>query len=118
MAIKTESVAFNRKADLKIQKLREVIEKLQRGEEVDVEKVLGTGDELQEQEWEEALRELQEEDRLWQSNRQKSREEKDRLAKEEQDANPVNDAQAHSTPIDKETSSLPQPSTPRSPGFY
>ena len=117
MGVKNEFTTFIRQADLKLEKLREVIEKLQRGEDVDVEKVLGTGDELQEQEWEEALRELQEEDRLWQSNKQKSREEQDRLAREEQDANPVNGS------LDKAkgTNTSPALSTPiplSSPAFY
>ena len=117
MGVKNEFTTFVRQADLKLEKLREVIEKLQRGEDVDVEKVLGTGDELQEQEWEEALRELQEEDRLWQRNKLKSKEEQERLAMEEQDANPVNDS------LDKAkgTGALPASSTPvprSSPVFY
>ncbi|KAI1879399.1 hypothetical protein JX265_002353 [Neoarthrinium moseri] len=41
-----------RRAETRIGILREVIEKLQRGEEVDVEKELGTGDAEKEQEWE------------------------------------------------------------------
>jgi GTP cyclohydrolase III len=117
MGLKNEFVAYSRKADLKIQQLREVVEKLQRGEEVDVEKILGTGDETQEREWEEALEELQREDRVWQENREKSREDKERLARQEQDANPVSDAQErHET-----TSPLPSADIPlvaRRPGFY
>lgn len=38
---------------MRIGKLREVIEKIQRGEKVDVEKALGTGDAEREAEWEE-----------------------------------------------------------------
>lgn len=45
--------AFMRRADVRIGKLREVIEKIQRGEKVDVEKALGTGDAEREAEWEE-----------------------------------------------------------------
>jgi hypothetical protein len=117
MGVKNEFTVYSRKAELKLQQLREVVQKLQRGEEVDVEKVLGTGDETQEREWEEALEELQREDRIWQDNRNKSREAKERLAKEEQDANPVHDdkvnvqAQVPVTPT-------PQPTATRRPGFY
>lgn len=117
MGLKNEFMTYSRKADLKIQKLREVVERLQRGEQVDVEKILGTGDETQEREWEEALEELQNEDRVWQSNRKRSREEKDRLAVEEQDANPISEVQ------DKSLATDPLPSSsqlviPRRPGFY
>ncbi|KIW23495.1 uncharacterized protein PV07_11688 [Cladophialophora immunda] len=117
MGVKNEFTTFSRRADHKIEKLREVVTRLQNGEEVDVEKILGTGDEKQEREWEEVLEELQREDRVWQSNKKKSREVKERLAKEEQDANPVNDVQ------DKALAADPFPSSstvavPRSPGFY
>ncbi|EXJ57027.1 hypothetical protein A1O7_07371 [Cladophialophora yegresii CBS 114405] len=117
MGLKNEFMAYSRKADVKIQQLREVVEKLQRGEEVDVEKILGTGDETQEREWEEALEELQREDRVWQENREKSREDKERLARKEQDADPVSDAQDRP----ETTNPLPSPDVPpvaRRPGFY
>ena len=51
IALKNDYTIFSRKADAKIALLQEVIEKIQKGEEVDVEKALGTGDEVQEQEW-------------------------------------------------------------------
>jgi hypothetical protein len=40
-----------RRAEAKIGILREVIERVQRGEKVDVEGVLGTGDVVEEREW-------------------------------------------------------------------
>lgn len=46
---------FSRKADAKIRLLNEVIQRVKNGEEVDVEKLLGTGDESEEREWEEGL---------------------------------------------------------------
>lgn len=53
LTLRNEDSTFNRKADQKIALLKEVLEKVQqRGEDVDVEKVLGTGDPEQEQEWE------------------------------------------------------------------
>lgn len=51
LTLRNEYTTFSRKSDQKIALLKEVIEKVQRGEDVDVEKVLGTGDETQEQEW-------------------------------------------------------------------
>ena len=41
----------SRQADNKIALLQEVLKKVQAGEDVDVEKMLGTGDPLAEQEW-------------------------------------------------------------------
>lgn len=45
--------AHTRRCEVRIGLLREVIEKLQRGEKVDVEKVLGSGDPEREAIWEE-----------------------------------------------------------------
>ncbi|KAI3394158.1 hypothetical protein diail_3168 [Diaporthe ilicicola] len=45
--------AFMRRSDVRIGLLREVVERIQNGETVDVEKVLGTGDPDKEAEWEE-----------------------------------------------------------------
>ena len=115
LGLKNEFNTYMRKADLKLAKLREVVEKLQRGEEVDVEKALGTGDEVQEREWEEALRELESEDRIWQKNNKKRREREARLAKEQQDANPVNGGQE--SPSAAADTSRPA-MAPQAPGFY
>ncbi|KIW97580.1 uncharacterized protein Z519_01164 [Cladophialophora bantiana CBS 173.52] len=117
MGVKNEFMSFSRRADIKIEKLREVVTRLQNGEEVDVEKILGTGDEKQEREWEEVLEELQREDRVWQSSKKKSREVKERQAKEERDANPVNDIQDKALAVDLSPPS-PNLAVPRSPGFY
>lgn len=51
LTLKNEYSTFSRKADAKIRLLRDVLNRVQRGENVDVEKALGTGDEEQEQEW-------------------------------------------------------------------
>ena len=52
IALKNDFLNFSRKADAKIGLLKEVIEKVQRGEHVDVEGLLGTGDKEKEREWE------------------------------------------------------------------
>jgi hypothetical protein len=49
--LKQERARNLRRAEAKIGILREVIERVQAGEVVDVEKVLGTGDEAEEAEW-------------------------------------------------------------------
>ncbi|KAI0396910.1 hypothetical protein F5Y17DRAFT_44331 [Xylariaceae sp. FL0594] len=57
--LKRDHGTFLRRAEARIGVLREVVERIQRGEEVDVEKSLGTGDKEQEKDWEEALREIE-----------------------------------------------------------
>ncbi|KAJ1337664.1 DUF5321 domain-containing protein [Microdochium nivale] len=70
IALRKEFSAFTRRADVRIGLLREVVEKLQRGEHVDVEKALGTGDAQKELEWEDVLREIERDDIM--KNTQKS----------------------------------------------
>ncbi|KAI4240821.1 MAG: hypothetical protein L6R40_004935 [Gallowayella cf. fulva] len=67
LALRNEFTAFSRRADAKIGLLKEVIERVQKGEDVDVKGLLGTGNPEKEKEWEEVIREVEEEDRLWQA---------------------------------------------------
>lgn len=53
ITLKKDYATYSRTTNAKIELLREVIEKIKNGEEVDVEKLLGTGDEAKEREWEE-----------------------------------------------------------------
>ncbi len=53
IALRNDFAAFSRRADAKIGLLREIVERVQKGEEVDVEGLLGTGDPEREKEWEE-----------------------------------------------------------------
>ncbi len=55
IALQNEFAAFSRRADAKIGLLKEIIERIQKGEDVDVEGLLGTGDAAREKEWEEGL---------------------------------------------------------------
>jgi len=55
LILKNDWATYSRKADAKVQLLKEVIERIKNGEKVDVEKLLGTGDEAKEREWEEGL---------------------------------------------------------------
>ena len=83
--LKQERAHSLRKAEAKIGLLREVIERVQNGEDVDVEKVLGTGDEASEREWAEVLQEIKEEEALFQSKKRRRalREEAARKEKEQ-----------------------------------
>jgi hypothetical protein len=53
IALRNDFAAFSRRADAKIGLLKEIIERIKKGEEVDVEGLLGTGDKEREKEWEE-----------------------------------------------------------------
>jgi hypothetical protein len=55
IALKKEFATFIRRSDVRIGLLREVVEKLQRGEMVDVEAALGTGNPEREAEWDHGL---------------------------------------------------------------
>ncbi|KAF3395713.1 hypothetical protein F1880_007312 [Penicillium rolfsii] len=104
LTLKNGYAAYRRSADAKIELLKEVIERVQKGENVDVEKLLGTGDEAKELEWEEGtfeteiesgfevgwnlrytdlifglivLRQIEQEDALWHS-KQKAEKEKEK----------------------------------------
>jgi len=52
IALRNEFATFTRRADAKIGLLKEIIERIKNGEEVDVEGLLGTGDPQREKEWE------------------------------------------------------------------
>jgi len=69
IALKNSFAASSRRADAKIGLLKEIVERIQNGEEVDVEGLLGTGDAKREQEWEDVLREIEEEDEAWERSR-------------------------------------------------
>ncbi|KAK3301926.1 uncharacterized protein B0T15DRAFT_286746 [Chaetomium strumarium] len=59
IALKRDYGNFMRRTDVRIGLLREVVEKLQRGEKVDVEQALGTGDPVRELVWEEVLKDIE-----------------------------------------------------------
>jgi len=69
IALRNEFTAFSRRADAKIGLLKEIIGRIQNGEEVDVEGLLGTGDAQKEKEWEEVLQEIEQEDQAWEQSR-------------------------------------------------
>ena len=64
IALRNEMNNFSRKTDAKLELLREVVQKVKNGEEVDVRRALGTGDPKAEEEWEEVIKELESTDML------------------------------------------------------
>ena len=56
IALRNDFLNFSRKAEAKISLLKDVLGRVQKGENIDVEGLLGTGNEEQEKEWEEGIR--------------------------------------------------------------
>jgi len=56
--------AYSRRTEAKIGVLRDVIQRVQRGEDVDVEGILGTGDAAKEEEWFDVIKELEKEEEM------------------------------------------------------
>lgn len=52
ISLNNDFANFTRKTDARINLLKEIIDRVQRGENVDVEDLLGTGNAEKEQEWE------------------------------------------------------------------
>ena len=72
LALRNDTVSYTRKTEAKLDLLREVVQRVKNGEEVDVKKALGTGDEDAEREWEEVMKELEETDTLVESWKKKA----------------------------------------------
>lgn len=51
--LETHLEDFRRSSDAKLKVLKDLVERLRKGEDIDVKKLLGTGDEEKEREWEE-----------------------------------------------------------------
>lgn len=90
-----------------------------------MEKILGTGDETQEREWEEALKEIEYEDKIWQTNSQRRREAKGRAREAaaaeaiEDNASPVNNSIDQEVDAKGEKDVPSEENTrPTAPGFY
>ncbi|KAL8708207.1 MAG: hypothetical protein Q9220_006877 [cf. Caloplaca sp. 1 TL-2023] len=88
LALKNEFNAFTRRADAKISLLKDVIERVQRGEGVDVKGLLGTGNPEKEREWEQVIKELEEEDRLWQAKARRRQNKESSIRSEDQGKKP------------------------------
>jgi hypothetical protein len=124
ISLKKDFSTHMRRAETRIGILREVVEKLQRGEEVDVEKALGTGNAEQEKEWERVLKEIEQDDtnrapkradrpRLFSSIRTESKPE--HKNKQTSTIGSVTPATTATTPVTSETT---KPSSTTFSGFY
>lgn len=88
IALRREMVTFERHIDAKLGLLREVIGKVKAGEQVDVKRLMGTGDPETEREWEEFIQELARADpreKLAASRAAQSNRPKDKQAAEEKE---------------------------------
>ncbi|KAI9763189.1 MAG: hypothetical protein M1840_000855 [Geoglossum simile] len=109
IALKKELTNFSRRADARIALLKEAVERVQRGEDVDVKALLGTGDQAAEKEWEEVMHELAQENSLRQ----------DKKKKPNKDSAPANTSTETQPPQAPESRSQSTTSTGRAPrGFY
>ena len=144
LALRNEFTTYSRRADAKIGLLKEVIERVQKGEDVDVKGLLGTGNPENEKEWEQGrqldielptlrhtnghvllvMKEVEEGDRLWQANARR----RQKKAKRNDNENPEDKRASEKTSPFKEPEAkeqIPQsenlsPSTAnaRPRGFY
>lgn len=71
IAIRREMLNFSRQTDAKLELLREVVQRVKNGEDVDVKRALGTGDPEQEREWEQVMKELEETDMLLENSKKR-----------------------------------------------
>ncbi|KAF4457649.1 hypothetical protein F53441_467 [Fusarium austroafricanum] len=72
IALRNSFDRYMRQSEARIASLREVVEKIQRGETVDVEKALGTGDSGKEADWEEMLKAIERDEAIRKSKREKA----------------------------------------------
>jgi len=98
LALKKEMLNFSRRTDAKLANLREVLRKVKDGEEVDVEKELGTGDPKSEQEWEEVMQELESTNMLAEQARKKQARKAERDARRVAEAERALEEQAKEGP--------------------
>jgi len=87
ITLRNESATFTRRADAKISLLKEIIERIKNGEDVNVEGLLGTGDAQREKEWEEVLQEIEEEDAAWEESRKRNPKQEESSSSTSQTAN-------------------------------
>lgn len=83
IALKRQMLNFSRETDAKLELLREVVQRVKNGEDVDVKKLLGTGDKKSEQEWESVVKDLETTDMLWEGRRRRDKERAEKKKKEE-----------------------------------
>ncbi|PNS15277.1 hypothetical protein CAC42_8278 [Sphaceloma murrayae] len=108
VSLKTQRMNYNHDTEAKLSLLREVIDRVQKGEDVDVEAMLGKGDPEREREWEEMMKDLEREEDIWARKQ----------AKREQKASNVPSSGETSRANASRTGSAEEPARDRKPGFY
>ncbi|KAF4982386.1 hypothetical protein FZEAL_1975 [Fusarium zealandicum] len=73
IALRNSFDRYMRQSEARITTLRDVVEKIQRGETVDVEKALGTGDPNKEADWEEMLKAIERDEAARKSKQEKAK---------------------------------------------
>ena len=86
IALRNQTLKLSRQAEAKISLLREVVQRVKNGENVDVKGLLGTGNPESEIEWEEVVKELEETDNVEEGRKRRDakRAEKSRLQEEKE----------------------------------
>lgn len=84
IALRNETLNFSRKTDAKLALLREVVQRVKNGEDVDVEGLLGTGDPQQEKEWEEVIQELENSDMIEEGRKKREAKHAEKMEKRRQ----------------------------------
>ncbi|KAG5437068.1 hypothetical protein PCANB_001189 [Pneumocystis canis] len=69
LSIKQEFNEFETQIDAKISLLRDIIDRIQKGENVHISKELGTGIKEKEKEWSDVMQQIIEEDDRWQQSK-------------------------------------------------
>ncbi|SMR50590.1 unnamed protein product [Zymoseptoria tritici ST99CH_1A5] len=108
ISIKRDMLNFTRQTDAKLELLREVVQKVKNGEDVDVKQALGTGDPEHEKEWEQVMKELEETDMLLEGRKKREakrqQKEQQRRIKEEDDVRAAQPAPAEGASEAQKTS--------------
>ncbi|KAM0436100.1 hypothetical protein ACHAPT_002992 [Fusarium lateritium] len=73
IALRNSFDRYMRQSEARIMALRDVVEKIQRGEPVDVEKALGTGDPKKEADWEEMLKAIERDEAARKAKQEKAK---------------------------------------------
>lgn len=113
VSLKTHQLNYNRDTDAKLSLLREVIDRVQRGEDVNVEAMLGKGDPEREKEWEEMMKDLEREEDVWAKKQAK----RNGKASSPRIFPSNEEAEASSVEVSA-TSEVEQEGKDRKPGFY
>lgn len=132
LALRNDSTTYTRRADAKIGLLKEVIGRVQKGEDVDVKGLLGTGNPEKEKEWEQGgwldielpvvrltdgsavivIKEIEEEDRLWQANaRRRQKKAGQNESEDSEDRRASDKASSSKDPVTEEPTTQPEERT-------